>query len=114
MAPVKDETENGRIGPPTSFIQVAKPYIFEQTIQECLKTTGVSQAREDTIRLAGVQWIDSVRKALKLWETFVVERRRNADMNRPVRTFDTAVIYYHKFRLVHTDTEYSYAVRMAW
>jgi len=65
---VKDETENGRIGPPTSFIQVAKPYIFEQTIQECLKTTGVSQAREDTIRLAGVQWIDNVRKALKLWE----------------------------------------------
>jgi hypothetical protein len=68
MAPVKDEAENGRIGPPTSFIQVAKPYIFEQSIQECLKTTGVSQAREDTIRLAGVQWIDNVRKALKLWE----------------------------------------------
>jgi CTD kinase subunit beta len=66
MAPVKDDAENGRIGPPTSFIQVAKPYIFEQSIQECLKTTGVSQAREDTIRLAGVQWIDSVRKALKL------------------------------------------------
>lgn len=68
MAPVKDEAEAGRIGPPTSFIQVAKPYIFEQSIQECLKTTGVSQAREDTIRLAGVQWIDNVRKALKLWD----------------------------------------------
>lgn len=68
MAPVRDEAENGRIGPPTSFIQVAKPYIFEQTIQECLKITGVSQAREDTIRLAGVQWIDNVRKALKLFE----------------------------------------------
>lgn len=25
----------------------------------------------------------------------------------PVRTFDTAVIYYHKFRLVHRDTEYA-------
>ena len=68
MAPVKDEPENGRVGPPTSFIQVAKPYLFEQTIQECLKATGVSQAREDTIRLQGVQWIDNVRKALKLWE----------------------------------------------
>jgi CTD kinase subunit beta len=44
--------------------------------------------------------------------TFIVERR-NADMSRPVRTFDTAVIYYHKFRLVHADTEYSYAVSMA-
>lgn len=69
MAPVKDsEVTNGRTGPATSFIQVAKPYIFEQTIQECLKTTGVSQAREDNIRLGGVQYIDNVRKALKLWE----------------------------------------------
>ena len=66
MAPMKDEAETGRTGPPTSFIQVAKPYIFEQTIQECLKTTGVSEAREDVIRLQGVQWIDNVRKALKL------------------------------------------------
>lgn len=28
---------------------------------------------------------------------------------RPVRTFNTAVIYYHKFRLVHKDNEYQYA-----
>ena len=73
MAPVKDEPENGRVGPPTSFIQVAKPYIFEQTIQECLKVIGVSQAREDTIRLQGVQWIDNVRKALKLLGSSGVE-----------------------------------------
>ncbi len=67
MAPVKDgDVTNGRVGPPTSFIQVAKPYIFEQTIQECLKATGVSQVREDNIRLAGVQYIDNTRKALKL------------------------------------------------
>jgi hypothetical protein len=31
-----------------------------------------------------------------------------ADNYRPVRTFDTAVIYFHKFRLVHRDTEYAY------
>ena len=67
MPPTTDaEAPNGRIGPPTSFIQVAKPYVFEQTIQECLRVTGVSQAREDIIRLAGVLWIDNVRKALKL------------------------------------------------
>jgi hypothetical protein len=36
-----------------------------------------------------------------------------ADRARPIRTYDTAVIYYHKFRLVHSDTEYSYTVRMA-
>lgn len=26
----------------------------------------------------------------------------------PVRTFSTAVCYYHKFRLVHKDSEYQY------
>ena len=29
---------------------------------------------------------------------------------RPVRTFDTAAVYYHKFRLLHSDGEYSYTV----
>ena len=29
---------------------------------------------------------------------------------RPVRTFDTAAVYYHKFRLLHSDSEYSYTV----
>lgn len=29
--------------------------------------------------------------------------------NRPVKTFNTAVIYYHKFRLVHKDNEYQFA-----
>jgi CTD kinase subunit beta len=27
---------------------------------------------------------------------------------RPVRTFNTAAVYYHKFRLVHSDVEYSF------
>ena len=66
MSPVKDPEDSASRGPPTSFIQVAKPYIFEQAIQECLKSTGVSQARESATRLAGVQWIDDVRRALKL------------------------------------------------
>lgn len=50
----------------TNYVQVAKSYVFEQEIQKCLRDTGVSPAREDSIRLAGVQWIDNVRKALKL------------------------------------------------
>lgn len=29
---------------------------------------------------------------------------------RPVRTFNTAVMYYHHFRLVHPDNEYNYVV----
>lgn len=54
-------------GPTRSHIQVAKPYVFQQAIEGCLHELGVAQAREDNIRLAGVQWIDNVRKALKLY-----------------------------------------------
>jgi hypothetical protein len=67
MAPVRDtDADPDRTGPNPSFIQVAKPYIFEHTIQECIRLTGVAQAREDQLRLSGVQWIDSVRKSLRL------------------------------------------------
>jgi hypothetical protein len=67
MAPVRDsDGESARTGPHPSFIQVAKPYIFEHTIQDCIRLTGVAQAKEDQLRLSGVQWIDSVRKSLRL------------------------------------------------
>ncbi|KAI9696786.1 MAG: RNA polymerase II C-terminal domain kinase beta subunit [Candelina mexicana] len=84
--------ENGQHGPHPSFIQVAKPYVFEQKLQECMAVTGVTEAKEGNLRTQGVAWIDSVRKALQL----------------PVRTYNTAVVYYHKFRLVHVDNEYSF------
>ncbi|KAK1145418.1 RNA polymerase II C-terminal domain kinase beta subunit [Aspergillus melleus] len=75
-----------------SFIQVAKPYIFEQTIQRCIATMGVNTLREESLRLQGVTWIDNVRRVLCL----------------PIRTFNTAVVYYHRFRLVHPDIEYNH------
>ncbi|KAJ5477326.1 hypothetical protein N7539_007470 [Penicillium diatomitis] len=75
-----------------SFIHVAKPYIFEEIIQGCIAATGGNHTREELLRLQGISWIDSVRTALNL----------------PVRTYDTAAVYYHKFRLVHSDTEYNY------
>lgn len=53
--------------PHPSFIQVAKPYVFEHTIQECLAATGVDLQREDNVRISGVTWIDNVRKALRLY-----------------------------------------------
>src|SRR5436309_1070444 len=31
------------------------------------------------------------------------------DLSSPVRTFNTAAVYYHKFRMVHKDTEYQFA-----
>ncbi|KAJ5105210.1 cyclin [Penicillium alfredii] len=75
-----------------SFIQVARPYIFEQTIQDCLAALGIDPTREDSLRLQGVHWLDNMRRVLNL----------------PIRTFNTAVIYYHRFRLVHPDREYSF------
>ena len=59
-------TQPKRPGRLPNHVQVAKTYVFEQEIQRCLKDNGVSLAREDNIRLAGVQWIDNVRRALKL------------------------------------------------
>lgn len=50
-----------------SFIQVAKPYIFEQTIQDCIQAMGVNPMREESLSLQGVSWIDNVRKALRLY-----------------------------------------------
>ena len=49
-----------------NYVQVADAYIFQQTIDERLRRIGVTQAREDSMRIAGVQYIDQVRKALKL------------------------------------------------
>jgi CTD kinase subunit beta len=67
MAPVRaSQAETDRVGPNPSFIQVAKPYIFEHTIQECFDLTGVAPAREDQLRLSGVLWIDNTRKSLRL------------------------------------------------
>lgn len=50
-----------------SFIQVAKPYIFEQTIQDCIQAMGVNPMREESVRLQGVSWIDNMRKVLHLY-----------------------------------------------
>lgn len=55
-----------------SFIHVAKPYIFEQTIQDCIQAMGVKPLREESLRLQGVSWIDSVRKALHLYVAFMI------------------------------------------
>lgn len=57
--------ENG-VGPHPSFIQVANPYIFQQQIQSALDALGATEHKEDSIRLQGVHYIDSVRKALLL------------------------------------------------
>ncbi|MCJ1483634.1 RNA polymerase II C-terminal domain kinase beta subunit [Schaereria dolodes] len=91
MAPTQASgtLDNGHVGPHPSFIQVAKPYLFEQKIQECVAATGAAEAKEVTNRMQGIAWIDSARRALHL----------------PVRTYNTAAVYFHKFRL-HEDSEF--------
>ena len=62
------KTADGRPGPHPSYIEVAKPFIFENKIHECLTVSGLAESRDDKIRLEGVSWIDSVRKALHLYD----------------------------------------------
>ncbi|KAF1838947.1 cyclin-like protein [Decorospora gaudefroyi] len=93
MAPVASPSERDRVGPHPSYIEIAKPYILQSRMQKCLFELSMTDAKEDALRLQGVAWIDQVRRALQL----------------PIRTFNTAVIYYHKFRLLHADNEYNWA-----
>ncbi|KAE8452589.1 hypothetical protein EG329_013848 [Mollisiaceae sp. DMI_Dod_QoI] len=85
-------TFQAQTGPHPSYIHVAQQYVFQQQLQNHLVAIGTNPTREDNFRLQGVQWINDVRMALQL----------------PVRTFCTAVHYFHKFRLVHKDSEYQY------
>jgi len=64
--PTVESIENGRVGPHPSYIEIAKPYIFEPQLQRSLAGAGVSEAKDDSIRLQGVAWIDSVRKFMHL------------------------------------------------
>lgn len=68
MAPSESHeiTENNPVGPHPSFIQIARPYIFQHSVQECITLARSSDAKDDSIRLQGVAWIDSVRKAMHL------------------------------------------------
>jgi hypothetical protein len=66
MAPAIVATPTEPPGPHPSYIQVAKPFIFEQKVQSQIIATGANPAREDAYRLQGVQWIDEVRRALQL------------------------------------------------
>ncbi|RCI09617.1 hypothetical protein L249_3888, partial [Ophiocordyceps polyrhachis-furcata BCC 54312] len=82
----------GRIGPHPGFISSSNQYSAEIKLRRLLKDNGCDPAREDGHRLQGVQLVDNVREYLQL----------------PVRTFDTACTYYHKFRLNFRDSEYNY------
>ena len=93
------------VGPHPSYIQVAKPYIFDRKIQDCLSAAGLSEAKDDSIRLQGITWIENVRRALRLYVMNCgYPRSAQGNGTRPLRTFNTAVVYFLKFRLMHLDS----------
>ncbi|KAL2267208.1 hypothetical protein VTJ83DRAFT_4485 [Remersonia thermophila] len=80
------------IGPPSGILAIPSQWNSEQGLQQSLKQIGWDEKREDGNRLKGVQLIDAVRQSLHL----------------PVKTFDTAAIYYHKFRVRFPSSDYNY------
>lgn len=80
------------VGPHPSTIRVSAQYQTQAAIERKLQQPGVdhqersiAEAKENSLRLQGVLWLEVVRRALQL----------------PVRTFTTACTYFHKFRLAH-------------
>ena len=109
MAPAPETPQaSNPTGPHPSFIQVAKPYMFQQQVHSSLMIMGTNPTREDQFRLQGVTWINDVRIALQLLVPMSSFFRSYTNVTSPVRTFCTAVTYFHRFRLIHKDTEYQY------
>ncbi|GAB1319396.1 RNA polymerase II C-terminal domain kinase beta subunit [Madurella fahalii] len=88
--PVPDDSNP--VGPPSGLSAIPTQYTSEQTLRQMLKSIGYDEAREDGYRLKGIHLINTVRQSLHL----------------PVKTFDTAAIYYHKFRIRFPSNEYNY------
>lgn len=88
------------VGPHPSTIHVSAQYSSQAKIEKMLypatldaQEKSQAEAREDSLRLQGVAWLDNVRRALSL----------------PTRTFTTACVYFHKFRMAHPTVEYNCA-----
>ncbi|EAQ87657.1 hypothetical protein CHGG_04276 [Chaetomium globosum CBS 148.51] len=85
-------TDDLPVGPPSGLSAIPSQYNSEQGLRQSMKQIAYDEAREDGYRLKGIQLIDGVRQGLQL----------------PVKTFDTAAIYYHKFRVRFPSNEYNY------
>ncbi|KAL8904556.1 MAG: hypothetical protein Q9171_007014 [Xanthocarpia ochracea] len=75
MAPSQptNPAEGSQPGPHPSYIQIAKPYIFETRIQECMLAAGINEARDEDIRLQAVAWIDNDAAAAALFTACKIE-----------------------------------------
>lgn len=80
------------VGPHPSTIKVSAPYLSQAAIDARLQSPSadvqersLAEAKEESLRLQGVAWLDAVRRVLQL----------------PIRTYTTACVYFHKFRIAH-------------
>ena len=55
------------VGPHPSYIEIRKQFITEEKIQDFSDHARVNTAKEESMRLQGVSWIDNVRKVLRLY-----------------------------------------------
>ncbi|OTB12658.1 hypothetical protein K445DRAFT_385374 [Daldinia sp. EC12] len=98
MAPnhvAKNGTTDSRVviaGPHLGTIKVGHQYICECHIRRMFAEKRLDAAREANYRLQGVQVIESTREALLL----------------PVKTYNAACTFYHRFRLEHPTQDYNY------
>ena len=101
--------ETKHVGPHPSTIRVSAPYMTHGAVEKKLQPPtahaqvevqerSIAEAREDSMRLQGCTWLDNVRRALQL----------------PIRTYTTACVYYHKFRLAHPGTLTGMEYGNAW
>ena len=101
--------EAKHVGPHPSKIRVSTPYMSQNALEKKLQPpTGqapvelqersIAEAREDSMRLQGCTWLDNVRRALQL----------------PIRTYTTACVYYHKFRLANPGSLNGMEYGSAW
>ncbi|KAF2479698.1 cyclin-like protein [Neohortaea acidophila] len=102
--------ETKHVGPDPSTIRVSAPFMSQAAISKRLQQTtaqtsqldhqerSIAEAREDSVRLQGITWIDTVRRSLQL----------------PIRTYTTACVYYHKFRLAHAGSLNGMEYANAW
>ncbi|KAI4866849.1 cyclin-like protein [Hypoxylon rubiginosum] len=79
-------------GPPLGTIKVGHQFILESHIRRTFAEKRLDAAREANYRLQGVQVIETTREALLL----------------PVKTYNAACTFYHRFRLEHPTPDYNH------
>jgi len=80
------------IGPHPSYIETTRLFVLQPEIDASLEALGMTEARDMAVRLHGVAFIDQLRKSMKL----------------PVKVYNTACVYFHRFRLDYADDKYGW------